>query len=77
MVHAKRRDFGKGLLKMSKPANHSKRQTAKRSRSRRRIAEEIAIDVLDRMPDAIVTLDPEWRYTYVNRAAERIAQRSR
>jgi PAS domain-containing protein len=29
------------------------------------------------MPDAIVTLDPEWRYTYVNRAAERIAQRSR
>jgi PAS domain S-box-containing protein len=65
-----------GALEMGKPADEWKR-SAKKSRSKRRIAEQTAADVLEHMPEAVVTLNHEWRYMYVNRAGERIARRSR
>jgi PAS domain S-box-containing protein len=59
---------------MSKPTNESKRRTGKRNRSKSdRLGEQSAAEILENLSDACVVLDREWRYTYVNRAAARIA----
>lgn len=59
---------------MSKPTNESKRRTGKRNRSKSgRLGEQSAAEILESLSDACVVLDRQWRYTYVNRAAARIA----
>jgi PAS domain S-box-containing protein len=57
---------------MSKSADESERRTAQRRRTKRRTTDEHSTEILESMSDAFVAIDREWRYTYVNRAAERI-----
>lgn len=44
---------------------------------RERVARERATNILESITDAFFAVDREWRFTYVNREAERILQRSR
>lgn len=62
---------------MSETADAPKRQTAKKSPPKRSIMEDPATAILERISDGFVALNREWRYTYVNRAAERMAHRKR
>jgi PAS domain S-box-containing protein len=55
-----------------KPADDAKGPTATRGGSQRRATDERASEVLENASDAFVALDREWRYTYVNGAAERL-----
>lgn len=59
---------------MSKSADGSERRTAQRRRTRRRATDENSVEILESMSDGFAAVDREWRYTYVNRAAERIAR---
>jgi PAS domain S-box-containing protein len=56
---------------MSKSADGSERRTAQRRRTQRRATDENSVEILESMSDGFAAVDREWRYTYVNRAAER------
>jgi PAS domain S-box-containing protein len=56
---------------MSKSTVASERRTVQRRRARRRKMDAHSIQILESMSDAFMALDREWRYTYVNGAAER------
>ena len=57
---------------MSKSADGSERRTAHRRRRQRRAKEVNSAEILESMSDGFAAVDREWRYTYVNRAAERV-----
>ncbi|MHB1161859.1 MAG: sensor histidine kinase [Chloroflexota bacterium] len=70
------------LLGVSATVYFAVRLAAERERSRRsaREAEEArqrTTDVLESITDAFYAVDPDWRFTYVNRAGERLLQRGR
>ena len=56
---------------MSKSADGSERRTAQRRRGQRRATDVNSADILESMSDGFAAVDRGWRYTYVNRAAER------
>jgi PAS domain S-box-containing protein len=53
------------------------RRIEQRRRTKRRRLDESGPSVLENMSDAFVALDRAWRYTYVNRAAEKLIRRRR
>lgn len=58
---------------MSESTDQSNRATvAKMGRSKPHASGENAVDILETVSDEFMALDREWRYTYVNPAAERI-----
>lgn len=59
---------------MSKSIDGAERRTAQRRRTRRRATDESSVEILESMSDGFVAVNREWRYTYVNRAAERNAR---
>jgi PAS domain S-box-containing protein len=59
---------------MSKSVDEAERRKAQRRRKIRRMTDETSVEILESMSDAFVALDSEWRYIYVNRAAERLAR---
>src|SRR3712207_3660738 len=59
---------------MSKSADGAERRTGQRRRRRRRATDVNSVEILESMSDGFVAVDREWRYTYVNRAAERNAR---
>jgi len=62
---------------MSKSADGSERRTAQRRRRQRRATDVNSVEILESMSDGFAAVDREWRYTYVNRAAERNARLGR
>jgi PAS domain S-box-containing protein len=56
---------------MIEPADEPASRTGTGSDAQRAPTLQIAVDVLERMSDAFVAIDREWRFNYVNRAAER------
>src|SRR5919205_426643 len=59
---------------MSKSADGSERRTAQRRRRQRRATDVNSVEILESMSDGFAAVDREWRYTYVNLAAERNAR---
>lgn len=57
---------------MGNGSNDLDGQIAKQGRSEPATTEHTAMEVLESMTEAFVAIDREWRYTYVNSAAERI-----
>jgi PAS domain S-box-containing protein len=59
---------------MSMSNYEPEKRSAQRRRTKRRLADVSSIEILESMSDGFVAVNREWRYTYVNRAAERNAR---
>ena len=55
---------------MSDSTQRSERRKAQPRRTKRHQMDHSSVEILESMSDGVVAIDREWRYTYVNRAAE-------
>jgi PAS domain S-box-containing protein len=65
---------GEGRFEMGESVYETDRRSGRRRRTKRRVTDEDTALILESMSDAFVSLDREWRYTYVNAAMERIVR---